>query len=193
MDNLNDLKKIWHTAKTDSLPNSNEIIRMNKKFRNQKLIKKTALIIAALILTATMIVVVFIYKSTMFTTRIGEGCIIIAGIILAYTNINSIGRFYRFKDYDNKEFLKFLVQTRLNQIYYHQKTQVTALVFCSIGLLLYLFEFACKHTFFGIIAYAITIIYILILWLIIRPRAFRKQTEKLNKTINKLEQLSKEL
>ena len=193
MDNLNDLKKIWLTADITSLPNSNEIMRMSKKFRDQKLIKKAALIAAAILLTVLMIAVVFIYKSTMLTTRIGEGCMIIAGSILIYTNTNSIGRFYRFKDYNNKEFIKFLEQTRVNQLFYHKKTQVAGLAFCSAGLLLYIFEFVHEHPLLAIIAYSFTVLYILVLWLIVRPRAFRKQTSKLNETINKLEKLSNQL
>jgi len=193
MDNLNDLQRIWHTAKTDSLPGSNEIILMSKKYRNQKLAKKVATIIAGLLLTATMLATVFVYKSAMVTTRIGEGFIIIAGLMLVYTNTNSIGRFYRFKDYNNKNFLEFLMQTRVNQIYFHKKTQVIALAFCSAGLLLYIFEPAYGHPLFAIIAYPLIIIYILVLWLVVRPRVFKNQAEKLDKTINKLEQLAKQL
>jgi hypothetical protein len=193
MDSLNDLKTIWLSADTKSLPNSNEIKRMSKKFRDQKLIKKVALIAAAILLTALMVAVVFIYKSTMLTTRLGEGCLIIAGGILVYTNINSIGRFYRFKDHTNKEFIQFLEQTRLNQIYYHKKTQVAGLAFCSVGLLLYIYEFVHERAFLAVIAYSLMILYLLVLWLIVRPRVFRKQTLKLNETINKLERLSKQL
>src|SRR5271170_7137249 len=117
MENLNDLKKIWLSADTTGLPDSAEIIRMAKKFRNEKLRKKIMVIVAAMILTAMMVWVMFIYQSTMITTRIGEVCMIITCGILVYTNVNSIGRFYRYKDYNNKEFLAFLEQTRANQIY----------------------------------------------------------------------------
>ncbi|MGZ3891010.1 MAG: hypothetical protein ACXVI9_10955 [Mucilaginibacter sp.] len=166
---------------------------MSRKFRNQKLVKKAALIIVALASTALMVMVVFIYKSNMVTTRIGEGCMIAAGCILFYTNARSIGRFYRFKDYNNKEFIGFLKQTRLNQIRFHQKTQVIGLVLCTISLPLYLFELVYKHTLVAIVIYTLTIIYFLVLWLVVRPRTFRKQSEKLNNIINKLEQLSKQL
>ena len=193
MDNLNDLKMIWLTADTRSLPGSNDIVIMAKKYRIEKLVKKLGLITAGVVLTGIEVLVVFIYKSTLFTTRIGEACIIIAGAVLVATNTNSIGRFYRFNDFSNKEFLEFLEQTRLNQVYYYKKTQVAALIFCSAGLLCYPFETIYKYTVWAIVAYCFIIIYLLVLWLVVRPRAFRKQTRKLNETINRLEKLSKQL
>ena len=98
MDNLNDLKAIWLTAKTDSLPDSHEMVQIVRKFRNKKLLKITALVIAAIVLVAIMIWVVFVYKSTMLSTRLGEAFIIIAGIILIATNLNSLLRFYKLKE-----------------------------------------------------------------------------------------------
>src|SRR5258708_40321084 len=103
MDNLTDIRNIWHMAPTDSLPHSREIVHMAKKFRNQKLVKKVMGIVAALILTGIEVSVVFFYKSTMLSTRIGEAFIIIAGTILIATNRNSIGRFYVFRDFNNKK------------------------------------------------------------------------------------------
>ena len=193
MENLNDLKKIWHTANTDGLPNSDEIVRMAKKFRNQKLIKKVALIVTALILNAFMILVIFSYKSTMVTTWLGEGCILLAGSILIYTNINSIGRFYRFKDYANKEFIKFLEQTRLNQVYFYKKTQAIALAIGSAGLLLYPFESVYKGKTFFIATYTFLALYIAVLWLVIRPRTYKKGRKKLEETIEKMDRLTKQL
>ncbi|MDB5124354.1 MAG: hypothetical protein JWP94_2483 [Mucilaginibacter sp.] len=193
MDNLIDLKKIWHSAGTDDLPSPEEVMQAAKKFRNQKLRKKAALILAAFLLVCVELWVVFVYKSTMLTTRIGEAFIVIAGTILLLTNANSIGRFYRFNDFSNKEFLAFLEQTRLNQIYYYKKTQVTAFVFCSIGLLLYPFEMLYTSPVLFFAVYAFIILYLCVLGFIVRPRVFRKQAAKLNDTIKKLEIVSKQL
>lgn len=193
MDNLNDLKKIWLTADTTSLPDSAEIIRMAKQFRNQKLRKKILIIITALLLMAMMIGLSFLYQSKMITTRIGEACIIIAAGILAYTNVNSIGRFYRYKDYNNKEFLAFLEQTRANQIYYHQKTQVMGLAFSSVGIAFYLFETLRTNLIAGIVLYLMVGVFLLINWFYIRPKTFKKQKAKLETTIKQLEKISKQL
>ena len=193
MDNLNDLKEIWRTANTDGLPGSSEMARFVKKYRNQRLLKIAVLVISAIVLTAGMVAVVFVYKSTMLTTRIGEVCIILSGVILTATNLNSLNRFYGLSDLSNKEFIEFLEHTRVRQNFYHKKTQVAGLALCSAGLLLYLYEPVYQDITAFIIVYAIAIIFLLITWLVIRPRAFKKQSLKMNETIKKIETLSKQL
>jgi membrane protein YdbS with pleckstrin-like domain len=192
MKNLNDLKAIWLTAKTNSLPDSEEMMLLVKKYRRQKLSKFTALITVALLSVATMIVVVFRYRSTMITTRIGESFIIATALILAATNLNSLNRFYRLTARSNKEFILFLEHTRVRQLFYYKWTQVVAQSFCLAGLLLYLYEAVYKHNSLLIISYTAIILYILIMWVFIRPRLFKKQSQKLNAMIEKLEKLSKQ-
>jgi len=193
MDNLNDLKAIWRSADTTGLPNADEIKAIIKKYRNQKLVKTAALVFAAICLTAMMIAIMFIYKSTMVTTRIGEGCMIVAGLILVITNLSTVNRFYKHKDLNNKEFIAFLEHTRVRRLFYYTKTQVAGFTLCSGGLLLYLYEMVYNHIVIAIIAYALTVTWILIMWLVVRPRTFKKQAKKLNETIQRMESLSKQL
>jgi len=193
MDNLNDLKALWLTAKTDSLPDSHQMVQLIKKFRNKKLLKIGALVLAAILLTATMIWVMFVYKSIMLTTRIGEVCMLIAGIILITTNLNSLLRFYKLKECSNKEFIQFLEQTRVRQQFYYQKTQVVAMIFCATGLLVYLYEGVYQNTLLCIIAYSATIIYLAIIWFVVRPRTFKKDGRKIAEQIAKLESIAKQI
>src|ERR1700759_1349011 len=101
MDNLNDLKAIWLTAKTDDLPGSKEMLRIVKKFRNERLRKKLFIIFTALVVLAMMVVTIIIVRSTMITTILGETFTIMACIILAFTNIKSMKRFIDLKDCSN--------------------------------------------------------------------------------------------
>jgi len=192
MDNLTDLKQIWLSAKTDSLPGAAQMLHMIRKYRSTNLIKKIVLIITAILLTAVMVSVVFLYKSSMLTTKIGEAMIILAGIMLVYTNIRSLGRLHRVKDHTNKEFIAYLEQVQRNRFYYYKKTQVAGLLLVSIGLLLYIYEPVCKNFLWFISAYSVLFIWLLINWLIIRPRAYRRQARKLGETINKMVQISKQ-
>jgi hypothetical protein len=193
MDNLNDLKAIWLTAKTDSLPDSHEMVHIIRKFRNKKLLKIAALVITAILLIAIMVWVVFVYNSTMLSTRFGEVFIIIAGIILVATNLNSLLRFYKLKECSNKEFLQFLEQTRLRQQFYYRRTQVVAMSFCATGLLAYLYEGVYKNAMLFIGAYTGTVLYLLVLWIVVRPRVFKKEEKKINAQIEKLESISKQI
>ncbi len=187
MDNLSDLKTIWLSASTKGLPASAEVVRMAKSYRKKKIRNKIAMIICGLISTILLISVVFIYKSTMLTTRIGEGCMLLSGAILVATNTNSIGRFYRFTDFNNREYIQFLEQTGFNQIYYYKKTQVAAFTLSSVGLSLYVFEMVHINLNVSIVVYSLIIAYFLLLWLVVRPRTFKKQAKKLDDEIKKLE------
>ena len=193
MDNLNDLKKIWLTADTKGLPNSSEMVRIVKKYRNKKLVKIAAVVFVALLLSVLMVFVMFFYESKMWTTRLGEICILISSLILLATNLNSLSRFYKFNDFDNVDFIKFLEKTRLRQAFYHNKTQVAALTFCSVGLILYLIETLVQKPSWAIYIYAYIVIYLVVMWVIVRPRMYRKQSKKMNEMISRFEKLSNQI
>ncbi len=190
---MNDIRALWLTAKTDGLPSSDEMVRIVKKFRNQRLRRKLGIIFTALVCAAMMVATMFVYKSTMITTRIGEVLTIIACGVLVFTNTRSMKRFIDLKDCNNKEFIEFLEQTRRNQVYYYKRTQVLGMGLSSLGLLLYLYEMASRSEVVFIITYSIAIIWTLILWLVVRPRSFKKQSRKLDETLKKLENISKQL
>lgn len=190
MDNLNDLKKIWLAADIGNLPALAEMMQLIAQYRRSKLLKKAALILAAILLTAIMVSVVFLYKSVMLSTRLGEAGIIAAGLILIITNIGSIGRLYKVKDLSNKEFLGYLEQVKINRRYYYRKTQVAGLSLVSVGLLLYLYEGVYQHLWLCIVSYALVTIYLLVMWLIVRPRMYRRQAGKLDATIKEMKRLA---
>jgi hypothetical protein len=193
MDNLNDLKAIWLTAKTDSLPDSHEMVQIVRKFRNKKLLKICAMVLASVFFTVAMIWVVFVYKSIMITTRIGEGCMLVACIILIIANLSSLVRFYNLKECSNKDFIKFLQRTRVRQQFYYDKTQVVAMVFCFTGIMVYMYEGVYRNTPLCIGVYVGTVIYFAIIWFVVRPRVFKKSGKKIAEQIEKLHNISKQI
>lgn len=193
MDNLDELKAIWHTAKTDTLPSSKEMIKLVKKFRSQKLRSKWLVIIASIALACLIIAALIFGQFKLVTTFIGGGLMAASSLVLAATNIKSLKRFYRLDDCSNLEFLAFIEQTRQNQIYYYKKTMVVILLLCSIGWGLYLYEPVREHTSWLIGTYAGVIIYLAIMWFIVRPRTFKKDAEKLNAITQRLQNISKQL
>lgn len=193
MDNLTDIRTIWLQTDTTILPDTEEMVGIIKKFRSKILLKQAGLILGAFVLAAIMLAVSLINRSQMVTTRIGEVCVIIAALILVITNIGSLKRAYKTKDCTNEGFIEYLKQVQLNRIYYHNKTQVAGLVFCSVGLLLYLFEFVFKDPRLALFAYTGVILYLLILWLIIRPRTYNRQKKELEVKLKRMETLSKQL
>jgi len=192
MDNLDDLKALWLSANTDPLPRPEEMLRMVKRFRNQKLRRKILIIIVALTCAVIMIVGLFVDGFTMISTYIGIALLTISCIILAISNIRSIRRFYDLKDSSNSEFVQFIERTRQNQIYFYKKTQAVAMSITSVGMMLYWYELVYRNTTLTIVIYSATIIYLCVMWFVVRPRVFKKEARKLDAMIERLEKISKQ-
>lgn len=193
MNNLTDLKALWHTAPTGSLPTSAQMLQLIKKFRKGHLRKKWLVIICALALAGLMVGVMFTYHSKMATTRIGEVMMALSSLLLAATNLRSLGRFKQLDNCSNLEFLAFIEQTRQNQIYYYKKTQVYIMLLCSVGLLLYLYEAVAGKPLWMAGMYGGTLIYLVVMWLIVRPRYFKKDAQKLQALRQHYEKMAQQL
>ena len=120
MDNLDDLKAIWHTAKTDGLPSSKEMVQLIRRFRSQKLRSKWLVIICSCLLSLLIMTVLFTVQFDLISTYIGGALMAVSGFLLAFTNIRSLKRFYELDDCSNLDFVAFIAQTRQNQIYYYK-------------------------------------------------------------------------
>ena len=168
------------------------MLRRIKKFRNQKIRKKIIIIVIALLCAIIMIWGMFCDGFKMATTYIGDVLMTISCVILAVTNIRSVKRFYELKDCSNAEFVQFIERTRQNQIYFYKKTQVIAMSITSVGLMLYWYELVHRKPTLTIIVYSFTIIYLAVMWFVVRPRVFKKNARKLNEILERLEKISKQ-
>jgi len=193
MDNLDDLKAIWHTAKTDSLPSSNEMLRLIRKFRNQKLRSKWLSIITSLLISILITTVLFIVHFKLISTYIGGTLMVVSGLLLAASNIRSLKRFYQLEDCSNLEFLAFIEQTRKNQIRYYNRTMIWIVIICSIGWVLYLYEITYQNPMVCFAVYSVIFIYLAVMWFIVRPRSFKRDAEKLNSMQQRLEKILRQL
>jgi cell division protein FtsW (lipid II flippase) len=193
MNSLDDLKSLWHTAKTESLPTSKEMVQMVKKFRNEKLRKKWLVIVCSLLIACLILAVMVVTDFKLITTYIGGSLMAISMLLLAFTNIRSLKRFYNLEDCSNVEFLDFIERTRQNQVYYYKKTMVAIVLVCVVGWLLYLYEPLQQYPDWRVIVYALVITYLLIMWFFVRPRSFKKNAEKLEATRQRLIKISNQL
>ena len=193
MDNLDDLKTLWHTANTDSLPTSKEMLKLISAFRDQKLRNKRLMIISALLFSSLIIAVLFFVSFKEITTYIGAGLMAVSGFLVAASNIRSIKRFKQLDNCSNLEFIEFIEQTRLNQNYYYKKTMVSVILLGSVGWLMYLYEFIPKYPIWLFAIYSAGMIYLAVLWFIIRPRSFKKNAAKLAATREKMDTILQQL
>jgi hypothetical protein len=193
MDNLNDIKNIWMTANVDGLPNAEEIIRTIKRYRLKHVVKNAIFILFILLLAAAMMWVVFMYKSRMWTTRIGEACFFIAMFMLLATKAGSLKRITVPQTNSNNNFIDFLKQEQQHQFHFFKRTQIVGFVFSAAGLILYIFESVHNDATTMTVAYSLLAIFLSAGWLILRPIAMRKKTARLNEMIEKLQELSTQL
>lgn len=193
MDNLNELKAIWQTADTTDLPQAKEIKSISKNYQQKTLVKKAWVFVATLFASGIFMLSLFFYHPVFLITRIGQLFILIAMLILVWSNLKSLNRIYKIRNCSNQEFLKYLREVQLNRIIYYKRTQVLGMFFYSMGLLLYLYELVYKNTFWAIGLYALTIIFLLFSWLYLRPKAYQKRKEKFEPLLNHLEKLNNQM
>ncbi|MBS7566425.1 hypothetical protein KHS38_18595 [Mucilaginibacter sp. Bleaf8] len=193
MDNLNDLKALWLTAKTDDLPTSAEMLQIIKKFRQQRLKKKRLVIILAGVTALSMVAVMLFHRSQLFTTWAGEVLIILSSLALMIDNIRSMKRFQQLDNCSNKEFVSFIEKTRQNQLQYYKKKEYMIMLPCCIGWLLYLYEIVIITGGLFMWVYVPAVIYLLVIWLWVRPYTFKKDAKKLNAIEERLKNIHKQL
>lgn len=193
MNNLDNLESIWHAVRTDILPSSAEMAKMIKKFRYQKLKNKWLTIVYSFLLFLLISTVLFIVPFKLISTYIGGGLIAVTCLGLAVINISSLKRFHNLDDCSNHDFLAFIEQTRLNQLFYYKKTQVFLMAACLPGLVLYLYEPAVQHPAEGIAIYGVSLACMGILWFLLRPKFFKKHSEQLNAQQLRFENLLKQI
>jgi hypothetical protein len=193
MNNLDDMRSLWHSAKTDGLPSAKEMLQLIKKFRNQKLRYKWMNVIFALLVVILMTSAMINVHFRFLTTYIGGSLTVIGALLLAATNLKSMKRFYQLDDTDNMKFLEFLTQTRKNQIYYYKNTMVWIVGLSVAGWILYVYELAYNLPGWTIFIYLIMTIYLAVLWFVVRPRGYKRDEEKLNATRERVENILKQL
>ncbi|GAA4327233.1 hypothetical protein GCM10023149_30540 [Mucilaginibacter gynuensis] len=193
MNEFDQLRTLWQTADTSALPDSQAMLRLVRKFRNQKLQKKWLVIGLAVLFSLLITAVLCLVHFQLPGTYIGGALMTLSGILLAITNLRSLKRFYRLNDYSNAEFLAFIEQTRRNQVRYYQKTMVWIVALASIGWFLYLYETVAPYPEWLAGTYCFAFAYICVLWFIVRPRAFRRDARKLDALRQKIENISKQL
>jgi len=193
MNNLDDMKSLWRSVTTDKLPTSEDMLKLIRKFRREKLLNKWLVIVSCLLLACIVAAALVIAPFKMATTYAGGILVVIAMLFLAFNNIRSLKRFYHMDDHDNLKFLEFLSKTRENQIRYYKRTMVLILSLSASGWILYVYELIYHYPIWSIIIYFIMSVYLAIMWFVVRPRSFKRDQEKLNATRERVESILNQL
>ncbi|MFP5081804.1 hypothetical protein [Pedobacter sp. JCM 36344] len=192
MEDLNNLQTLWQSARPSNLPDGDKIQKNIKRFRWIKLRNKVFSVTVSVLVILASLALLATDKDLLMSTKIALACNIAACAILVITNLRSMKRFTKLKDFSNLEFLQFLHQTRRNQAYYHKRTEVAGLILITISSVLFPYEFTVHSIVLTIITYVIVLSWIMTLWFYIRPRSFSKHSRKLSAELTHFENIIKQ-
>ena len=189
MEDLNNLKNLWQSAKPVELPDAAELQQDIKDFRGTKLRNKVLSVTVAVLIVVLSLAALLLAKNLWLSTQAAILFNVAACIVLAATNLRSMKRFIGFKDFNNLDFLHFLQQTQRNQIRYYKRTEVAGLTLVTASTLLFPYQFITDSLAMAIGIYTVVVGWILVLWFYIRPRSFSKHSKKLSGEIGRFESI----
>lgn len=194
MDTNIDFKNIWK-QQTSNKPNMEELLGKLKKFRNESLRK---LILTNLLLIATCVGIAFIwyhYQPQLAATKIGIVLVILAMVIFLFAYNRLFMVFYKIDStQSNNEYLQNLYLVKNKQKFMQTTMLNLYFIMLFLGICLYMYEYTSRMTpVSGILAYAVTFIWIGFNWFYLRPKTIKKQQEKLDGLINKFEEINNQL
>jgi membrane protein YdbS with pleckstrin-like domain len=189
-----DFKKIWNTQKIKT-PKVEILYAKANKLKSRSFLKLIVVNIT-LLLTITFIGFIwYYYQPELVTTKIGIIFTILAMLIFLLPYNKQFSLLSKTKtEPNNKEYLQQLIKLKEKQTF--QQTTMLSIYFIllALGIGLYMFEYVSKMTItWGIITYAITILWFAINWFYVRPKAITKQNAKLNKLLGEFEKLNNQM
>lgn len=189
-----DLKKIWNTQKIET-PKVEILYTKANKLKSRSFLKLILVSITLLLTIAFIGFIWYYYQPELVTTKIGIILTILAMLIFLLPFNKQFSLLMKNKAEPNsKEYLQELIKLKKMQVY--QQTTMLSIYFIllALGIGLYMFEYVSKMTItWGIITYAITILWFAINWFYLRPKAITKQNAKLNKLLGEFEKLNNQM
>jgi Flp pilus assembly protein TadB len=190
MQDFDNIKELWKKTNTE-LPSSKEVLAEVERTR-KKMMRKSILGIITLSLTFAFITFIgFHYEFGLWTTRAGI-IIVLTAICLGVFFMSGISKLLMQKadgTLDNNSYLKQLKKIQAKQRYIQGTGISIYFLLLTIGLILYMAEFAQRDLVFGIITYSITLTWIAFAWFYLRKRTIAKQEKELNEQIERIERL----
>jgi predicted permease len=194
MDNNIDFKDLWKKQSV-SQPNIEDLLVRLKQFKKVAL---RSLWITNILLIATSIFIAAIwyyYQPQFISTKIGIVVTILTMVIylVVYNKLLA-----NYKNVDatqtNHEYLQNLILIKKKQQFLQSTVLSLYFVFLTIGLCLYMYEYASRMTtFWGIFTYVMMLFWMGLNWFLIRPKQIKKQQAKLNGLIAKFEEVDNQL
>lgn len=193
MDNDNniDFKDLWK-KQTISQPDMKDLLERVNTFKKAAL-RSLWIINILLFATSAFIIFIWIYYQPQFvSTKIGIIVTILAMMLYVFV-YNKLSGEYKNIDstQTNQEYLHKLIVIKKKQQFLQTKMMSFYFVFLTIGICLYMYEYASRMSLLGAsLAYGITLLWMFFNWFYIGPKQIKKQQEKINSLIEKFEEIN---
>jgi len=189
-----DFKDLWKKQNVNQ-PDIKDLQERVSKFKKASL---RSLWITNILLFATSAFIIFIwiyYQPEFISTKSGIVLTILAMFIYVFS-YNKLLSDYRNIDstQTNQEYLQQLISIKKKQQFLQTKMMTFYLVLLTIGICLYMYEYASRMSILGAsLTYGITLFWMLFNWFFLRPKQIKKQQEKINALIAKFEDVTRQL
>lgn len=190
-DNNIDFKDLWKKQSV-SQPNMKDLLERVNTFKKAAL-RSLWIVNILLLTTSAFIIFIWIYYQPQFvSTKIGIIVTILAMMLYVFV-YNKLSGEYKNIDstQTNQEYLHKLIVIKKKQQFLQTKMMSFYFVFLTIGICLYMYEYASRMSVLGAsLAYGITLLWMFFNWFYIRPKQIKKQQEKINSLIEKFEEIN---
>lgn len=181
------LKDLWN-KQTIEIASPEEIYKKVTKFRKKQLFN---LLLLSFVLVTTVLFIVsiwIIYNPKLITTKIGIIIIIAAIIVSLISNKNKYLILKKVSiESSLMEYLSNLIQLKKHQSYLQKVTMKVYFLLLTLGISLYMYEYASNTMLSLFITYGLTFCWILFNFFYILPKQSKKEETKINEILEDLE------
>ena len=189
-----DLKKIWNEQEV-KVPDIEYLYSKMNKLKKERLYKLIGVNLLCIITLVFLSVIWFHFQPELISTKIGVVLVVLAMLIyLVFYNRLLPLLLKNNVEISTQEYFTQLIKIKEKEVFQQSKMLGLYFVILSVGIGLYLFEYVYKMTIiFGVLTYSMTILWIVINWVYLRPIMIKKQNNELQKLLLKFHRINDQL
>ena len=195
METFDDIQEIWQKQGKPDLPSIKEILRKAESIKRRTIVKH---IIGIVVLALTFVYIftfLFQWEFAFVSTYVGIVIVLLAIVFgLGYkSHLLSLltPKIDLMTNAHEQLDQSLLYQARLK--FFHKTGLAIYFMVLAIGFGLYVYEFAARDLQFGIIAYSITVAWIIFSWVFVRRRSSVRMQQKVEEYIQLLKNVKSQI
>jgi small-conductance mechanosensitive channel len=186
-------KELWNKQVTPA-PDQQDLFNKISKEKKSRL-KKVIVMNVTMLFTAAFIILIWIYFQPRFvTTKIGIFFILFAMLMMILFTNKTVPLYKQLKpDESNAQYLDVFKRIKSREAFIQTTVLGLYFVILSVGLLLYMFEYASRmQLHWAIIYYVLFLAFVAFNWFYLRPKMIKKNMTKIDSIIEKISKIKEE-